>query len=423
MPQTQPRLSVIVTAYNIEHYIEQCLDSIAAQTVSDFEVLVVDDGSTDTTAERIVAYTKRDTRFVPVLLPDNTPGGVATAANTGLDRASGEWIGFVDGDDYVEPTMFERLITAAENHGADLAMCQYDEVDDAGPGRPPADHRRWQELGRDRYELDARTKRTFLPFIAVPWRKVYRRSLLEDNDLRFPVGDYFYEDNPFHWFVVLSADSIALVPEVLCHHRVARAGQTMGAVDGRLLRIFLHHDTIRGFLVERGLDDEFGTTLLAWAISQLEWISRRVPEDLQRELYDKVGAILRQYPLPAVSQALSDGRKGEYGQQLTFAIAQNRFAAYRRLLSGKPRTSNPVALGVHHLRASGPGATLRMTGRYVRNRLPEPAAATLTALTRSSSGDHDVTLRDVMTGLMVLQQQLARVEERLDQLESRLDEQ
>ena len=81
-------VSVIVTAYNIEDYIEQCLDSVAGQTLSDIEVLVVDDGSSDSTPQKIAEFCDSDPRFIPVLLPENSPGGVATAANAGLDRAT-----------------------------------------------------------------------------------------------------------------------------------------------------------------------------------------------------------------------------------------------------------------------------------------------------------------------------------------------
>jgi glycosyltransferase involved in cell wall biosynthesis len=82
-------LSIIITAYNIEDYIEQCLDSVAAQTLRDLEVLVVDDGSSDSTPQKIVEFCAGDPRFIPVLLPENSPGGVATAANAGLGRLRG----------------------------------------------------------------------------------------------------------------------------------------------------------------------------------------------------------------------------------------------------------------------------------------------------------------------------------------------
>jgi glycosyltransferase involved in cell wall biosynthesis len=74
-------VSIIVTAYNIEDYIEQCLMSVAAQTLSGIEVLVVDDGSSDSTPRKIVEFCAEEPRFIPVLLPENSPGGVATAAN------------------------------------------------------------------------------------------------------------------------------------------------------------------------------------------------------------------------------------------------------------------------------------------------------------------------------------------------------
>lgn len=415
-----PAITVIVTAYNIEDYIDQCLDSVAAQSLTDLEVLVVDDGSTDSTPERITWYAERDERFVPVLLEQNSPGGVATAANAGLNRASAPWVGFVDGDDFVEPQMFERLVSAAREHECDLAMCQYDEVEDGtGETREPADARRWQDLTEHFYRLDKPdVRRTFLRFIAVPWRKIYRRSLLEGSDIRFPEGDYFFEDNPFHWFSVLSAGSVAVVPEVLCHHRVARAGQTMASADERLLRIFAHHDTIQTFLRERDLADTYGRTLLGWAISQLEWISRRTPPDLYRALYERLVPILAQYDTASVSAALVEGRKGEYAQRLTMAIAKGQYPVYRRLLEGKPDPSNPVVVGLHHLRTAGARDTAAVTARYLRQRVPAVAARRVGPRQERET----VTNNDLIFGLMAVQDQLARIERRLDDLESRGNE-
>ena len=142
-----PELSIVVTTYNIEAYVLECLESVAAQTSTDLEVLVVDDGSSDATPRIVADFCARDPRFVPVLLGTNSPGGVATAANAGLDLATGRWVGFVDGDDFVEPTMFERLVSAGEAGEADLAMCEYQEVTDATSERhDPADAHRWGSL-------------------------------------------------------------------------------------------------------------------------------------------------------------------------------------------------------------------------------------------------------------------------------------
>lgn len=403
-------VSIVVTSYNIESYIEQCLESVAAQTLQDIEVLVVDDGSSDRTPDKIREFASRDARFVPVLLPENSPGGVATAANAGLDRATGRWVGFVDGDDYVEPDMFERLVLAAEAAGTDLAMCKYLEVDDTtGQQSEPADAHRWAALDRSSYDLDPTTRQQFLRFVAVPWRKLYRRSFLEAESIRFPVGDYFFEDNPFHWFALVSARSIAVVPTVLAYHRVARSGQTMATADERLLRIFVHHDTIRAWLHERGVLEIHQVTLLAWVISQLEWISRRTPEALRDKLYDAVRPIFAQYPLAVVNRSLAEGHKGEQTRRLCLLIARDSRAGFRRVLAGRPATDNKLRVGWHHLRNSGVRQTATMTGKYAREQLA--ANARLQAVTRIGTSRASVSNADLMFALAVVQQRLTDLEE------------
>ena len=412
-------VSIIVTAYNIESYIEQCLDSVAAQTLSDIEVLVVDDGSSDTTPQKIVEFCEADPRFVPVLLRENSPGGVATAANAGLDRATARWVGFVDGDDYVEPTMFERLLNAAAACDADLAMCEYQEVvDGSGELRDPADAHRWAELTAPCYKLDVQTSRQILRFIAVPWRKLYRRSLLEDNAIRFPVSDRFYEDNPFHWFSVISAGSMAVVPEVLCYHRVGRSGQTMATADERLFQIFGHHDTIHTWLVARGLLEVYETNLLGWVISQMEWIARRTPPPLRRRLFDTLVPIFAEYSQTAIATALREGNKGMTAQRLSAAVAKREFGSFVRTLANRPATDNPVITAAFHLRYSGVPHTAVLTGRYLRNHVQGSRVSR--AVSRVTWAGRRMRPQDVMFGLMVIQQRLGGLESRLGEMEARL---
>ena len=181
-------VTIIVTTYNIEDYVEQCLASVAAQTLRDIEVVVVDDGSTDGTPERIRAFCAQDSRFVPVLLEENSPGGVATPANVGLDRATSPWVGFVDGADHVEPTMFEKLHEAALTHDTDLAMCDYqEEVDGTGERRDPADAHRWAQLTDPAYELDVPTSQAFLRFIVTEVIRHHER--IREEEAGAPSGD------------------------------------------------------------------------------------------------------------------------------------------------------------------------------------------------------------------------------------------
>lgn len=411
-----PKVSIIVTTYNVQDYVRQSLESVANQTLQDIEVIVVDDGSTDSTPTLIREFADQDPRFVPILLPDNTPGGVATAANAGLERATGEWVGFVDGDDFIEPEMFENLVQAATIGGTDLAMCQYQEADEVtGQRNDPADAHRWAATDQPTYQLNPSNRPTFLRFIAVPWRKLYRRELLEENKIRFPEGDYFFEDNPFHWFSIVSAKSIALVPSVLAYHRVARAGQTMATADERLFRIFQHHDTIHDWLQDRGVLDPYKTTLLTWVVSQLEWISRRTPEELRGDLFDAVHPIVARYDLPTLIRALNEGNKGDATRRLCLTLAKGDRGAFAKVLAGRPDTSNVLRVGWHHLRYSGVRKTASMTRKYTQQRL---AASSIPVPSQVLKQQRSVKNSDLLFSMAVLQQQLQDVQERLDRIES-----
>ena len=120
-----PMISVIVPAYNIAAYLPRCLESLVAQTYCDLEIIVVNDGSVDETSKIIDEWERRDSRIVAV---HKETGGVSSARLAGIAAARGEWIGFVDGDDYAEPEMFSCLLKNALDHGVDISHCGYQMV-------------------------------------------------------------------------------------------------------------------------------------------------------------------------------------------------------------------------------------------------------------------------------------------------------
>lgn len=120
------KVSVIVAAYNIQDYIVRCLESIANQTYKNLEVIVVDDGSSDNTGKLADKFAKKDNRFI-VIHKEN--GGVSSARNRGIDIASGDFIGFVDGDDTIEVDMYEMLINNAIKYDADISHCGYKVIE------------------------------------------------------------------------------------------------------------------------------------------------------------------------------------------------------------------------------------------------------------------------------------------------------
>ncbi|MEM7142580.1 MAG: glycosyltransferase [Actinomycetota bacterium] len=412
-------LSIIVTTYNIENYVADCLDSIISQSFEDIEIIVVDDGSSDGTVDIINGYAERDSRIVFVPLTENTIGGVATAANVGLDRATAPLVGFADGDDLYEPTMFERLVVAIESSDADLAMCKYALLDDvSGERSEPADARRWDALGSSAVDLtddDARIE--ILRFIAVPWRKLYRRELLDRHDIRFPVGDYFWEDNPFHWFTVCAAERLALVPEVLCAHRINRAGQTMQSGDARLVKMFDHHDSILAFLEAAELRGRFDRELLLWSISQLEWISRSLPAEYRSLLLDRFAEVLGVYTPADVERAFEASTKGQRARDLVAAARSRDADAFDAAIDGAPSpTSTPTATTTrlvgrfgHHLQNGGPSQALAVTRRYVSLR----ASGAKKRVLGKRGTKKTVTNDDLMFSMLLLERRLEDLEQRI----------
>ena len=123
------KISVIVPVYNVEKYISKCLDSILAQTYADLEVICVNDGSTDNSGKILDEYAARDSR-VKVFHKDN--GGVSSARNLALENITGNYVGFVDSDDYIAPDMYSSLLSALEEQDADIAECNIAYVYESG---------------------------------------------------------------------------------------------------------------------------------------------------------------------------------------------------------------------------------------------------------------------------------------------------
>lgn len=119
------KISVVVPAYNIEKYLERCIESILCQSHRELEIIIVDDGSSDGTPQIVDGLCKRDER-VAVIHKEN--GGVTSARFAGMKAATGDWIGFIDGDDVIEPDMYERLLSNADKYGADISHCGYQMI-------------------------------------------------------------------------------------------------------------------------------------------------------------------------------------------------------------------------------------------------------------------------------------------------------
>lgn len=431
-----PKVSIVVTAYNIENYIRESLDCVLAQTLEDIEIIVVDDGSKDKTPDIIREYAAKDDRIKPILFEQNTIGGVASAANAGMDVATGDYIGFADGDDLYEPNMFETLYEAAESTGSDLAMSQYWQLDESDRQlKEPADAKRWANYpAQTVIDLDEDRTREILQFISVPWRKIYRRDLVDRIHLRYPVGDFFFEDNPFHWASTIAGTRIVLVPEKLCSHRVARVGQTMSTVDERLLRIFEHHDIIRDWLIEHDEHDVYCGDLLQWVAMQLSWVSQRAEGDIRRALYDKLTPVIGQYGDTDIEAFAARNGRGRTFQMLA-ALKAKDFAQFSKAAGWIKADGSPapapatraqsgdslLSWGLYHLKHSGPRHTAKLTATYLRDKAVQKMPKRLRRFSRPDQ--MPITNEDLMMSLTVLQSELRSLRKEVADLRAQEDAQ
>ena len=192
------KLSIIIPVYNVENYLAACVDSLIAQTMRDLEILLVDDGSTDASGAIADAYAAKKPGMIRCLHVEN--GGQGRARNLALPLARGEFLGFVDSDDWVRPDMYEKLCARAEETGADIVACDFlERYDDGREKTVPAafqDHP--------------------LSFAGSCCNKIFRASLVKD--LRFPEG-LWYEDFYFSAMLLLRANHTEYLPEPLYIYR------------------------------------------------------------------------------------------------------------------------------------------------------------------------------------------------------------
>ncbi|WP_299658210.1 glycosyltransferase family 2 protein [uncultured Tateyamaria sp.] len=334
------KISVIITTYNVGPYIEQCIASILNQTHQPLEIILVDDASTDETlsiAQALLGDVP-DARIIS--FTQNTPGGVGIPANMGLDQCTGDYIAFADGDDWYEPDMLEKMLEIAERDDADTVMVNYKNFDEANQTIiDPADANRWDLLNqqfRDNENPDV-IRRHILRFTPVPWRKLYRASFIHAHQLRFPEGDFFFEDNPLHWFTTIKASRIAILDKIMCYHRVNRPGQTMASNGRELLFFYRHYESTLAWLRAQDTYEEFETDLITWIVSQIEWTSKKITRALWMDLYNEVVDVMSNHSEQAIFSALARNNVGTYGWSLVTAAKFQDLGQFIQILLSGPQ--------------------------------------------------------------------------------------
>lgn len=253
------KVSVIIPVYNTAIYLEQCLDSIIKQTLKEIEIICINDGSTDSSAEILDKYSAKDSRIKTI---NQKNAGQSAARNAGINLAKGEYIGFLDSDDWADSTLLEKLYLNAKYNDSDLTMCSiavYDEKADKTSFNDP-----YMTLDLFPQKLKETTfnhivcKNFLFRICVTPWNKIYKREWLEKNTLKFAEGLNF-EDTIFAVETLLSAKKISLVDEPLVFYR--KQSQTSYSVgqrekDYKKMDFFKVFEEIENILVKKGCYQE-----------------------------------------------------------------------------------------------------------------------------------------------------------------------
>lgn len=251
-----PKLSVIIPVYESGPYLDRCLDSIRQQSFSDMEIICVNDGSTDDSLAILKAHEAVDSRIIVI---DQDNHGPAIARNAGLDRATGDYIGFLDSDDYIDPDYFESMVRMAETHDADIVLNNHVMREESNGSRLYRGSYYMKQLPEgeflDKYFAADRT-------VCLLYAHLYRGSLIRDNHVRFQAqrflhkDDYFHEDEFFHRVVHFNADRVFAYcgPE---YHYVARPGSIMASRKRKNIAYVRCFSALRDYFGDRIYESGF----------------------------------------------------------------------------------------------------------------------------------------------------------------------
>lgn len=209
-----PLVSLIIPVYNAADYLKECLDSVRAQTYPNFEVLLINDGSTDASADICHGYVSADSRFVLIDKPNT---GVSDSRNQALAQARGKYLQFLDSDDWLTPDATATLVHAAESTGADLVLAHFYRV--VGERMAQRGHiKKERILTRQEFAAEM-MKAPANYYYGVLWNKLYRRSIIEGNHLRFPTDVSWCEDFLFNLNYIEHIRLVSTVPKPIYYYR------------------------------------------------------------------------------------------------------------------------------------------------------------------------------------------------------------
>lgn len=277
---SSPAVSILVPIYNVERYLDQCLQSLVNQTLENIEIICLNDGSTDGSLKIIKKYAKADRRIVVVDKPNS---GYGDSMNQGLKKAKGKYIGIVESDDYIELDAFEKLYHLAEANQVDVVRANYyhnkhnqDEknyyinINDAGRVVDPARH-------------------TWI-FYQAPaiWSAIYRRKFLQEHAIEFlPTPGASYQDTGFNFKVWATAKRAYFTTEAFLHYRLDNEASSVNN-PGKVLNVQYEYQEIEKYLKKHHLWQQFAPMMQGTKFGAYFWNIYRLTPKLLPEFLEAV---------------------------------------------------------------------------------------------------------------------------------------
>lgn len=226
----QPKVSVIIPVYNIEKYLRECLESACMQTLEEIQIIAVNDGSTDSSAEICQEFLRKYPNKFEYYYKEN--GGSASARNMGLDHATGEYIGFMDSDDWVEPDMYEKMYQCAIRQDLDMVFCR--TFEDECPGAleyvfPREGYFTLEDMKKEIFPYllpSVMPKGNFRNLRWCNWLRICKRSIIEENHIRFFDKSRRCEDLGFSVACTINSKNYYYLNERLYHNRPNQASKS-----------------------------------------------------------------------------------------------------------------------------------------------------------------------------------------------------
>lgn len=287
------KLSIVIPVYNLAQYIEKCLNSILNQPFKDYEIICVNDGSTDNSLEVLKKYEGK------IVIIDKENEGSGVARNAGIDRAKGEYILFVDGDDWLEENVLEKMVSKADELTTDIlffgGLSYYDNKGQNGgysKNKLPRKYFNKVVSAKD-------VKKDIFKFPSTPWSKLYRRDFLLKNNIRFQNIKVGQDQLPF-FHSMISAGRFAILPENLYCYRKNRQGSAMTVKKKKNFSPIYVFYGIENLLIKLGKLDEYKYIFANRYFSKAtSWLGK-FQDDLKKEYFEEYSILLdhlkREYP-------------------------------------------------------------------------------------------------------------------------------